>query len=221
MHAQAIRIGRFRQALALAAGLIAAAVLVPSLRGADARPAGPLLGRWHSTDRSADGIASVFVFLDGGIFDYSPANVVVMTYRVEDDALFLPSETKGGPEHKQTIDWVGEDRVRLSAPGTLTLFLDRKPGTGPKKSIVGEWTGPREVGGRSAQATYQFRRDGRLLLVMTLLTARGGYTLEGDKIQMAVPEKWSASGTYRVEGDTLTLSIVGQKGTQDSKYARY
>ncbi len=221
MRAQGIRIGRLGQALGLAAGLIAAAILSPSLRAADARPAVPLVGRWHSLDNSADGIASVFEFRDGGIFDYSPANVVVMTYRVEADSLFLPSEAKGGPERKQTIDWVGEDRVRLSAPGTMSLFLDRKPGTGPKKSIVGEWIGPREVGGRSVQALYQFRRDGRLLLVMTLLTARGGYTLDGDKIQMAVPEKWSASGTYRVEGDTLTLSIVGQKGTTDSKYARY
>jgi hypothetical protein len=38
---------------------------------------------------------------------------------------------------------------------------------------------------------------------------------------MAVPSKWSASGKYRVDGDTLTLSIEGQKGIQDSKYARY
>ena len=56
---------------------------------------------------------------------------------------------------------------------------------------------------------------------MTLLTAQGRYTLDGDKIQMIVPNKWSASGTYRVDADTLTLSIVGQKGTQDSKYVRY
>jgi hypothetical protein len=205
--------------LGLAFGLTALCAFV---RGADARPAATLLGRWHSVENAAEvGIASVFEFHEAGVFDYSPANVVEMPYRVEGDALFLPSEAKGGPEQKQTIDWVGEDRVRLSAPGTLSLFLDRKPGSGPKKSIVGEWTGPRDVGGRTAQALYQFRPGGRLLLVMTLLTAQGRYVLDGDKIQMIVPNKWSASGTYRVDGDTLTLSIVGQKGTQDSKYARY
>jgi hypothetical protein len=212
-----------KRRLGLVLGLISAAILASALRaadGADARPR-PLLGRWHSVENSEAGVASVFEFHASGVFDYSPANVVEMPYRVEGDALFLPSETKGGPEHKQTIDWVGEDRIRLSAPGTLSLFLDRKAGSGPKKSIVGEWTGPRDVGGRSVQAVYQFRTDGRLLLVMALLTAQGRFTLDGDKIQMAVPEKWSAYGTYRVDGDVLTLSIVGQKGTKDSKYARY
>jgi hypothetical protein len=212
VRTQAIRL------LALAFGLISSAIPASTLPAADAKP---LLGRWYSVENSSVGVASVFEFHAGGVFDYSPANVVDMPYRVEGDALFLPSETKGGPEHKQTIDWVGEDRIRLSAPGTLSLFLDRKAGSGPKKSIAGEWTGPRDIGGRSVQAVYQFRPGGRLLLVMVLLTSHGGYTLDGDKIQMAVPGKWSASGTYRVEGDTLTLSIVGQKGTQDSKYARY
>jgi len=191
-------------------------------RAADARPAPPLIGRWHSVENAPEvGVFSVFEFRGDGVFAYSPDNVVEMPYRVEGDALFLPNETKGGPDHKQTIEWVGEERIRLSAPGTLSLFLDRKPGSGPKKSIVGEWTGPRDVAGRTVQAVYVFRPDRRLLLVMTLLTSQGRYTLDGDKIQMVVPSKWSASGKYRVEGDTLTLSIEGQKGIQDSKYARY
>ena len=201
---------------------IALTALASSASAADTRPAPPLIGRWHSLENAREvGVASVFEFRGDGVFEYSPANVVEMPYRLEGDALFLPNETKGGPDHKQTIDWMGEDRIRLSAPETLSVFLDRKPGSGPKKSIVGEWTGPLDVGGRSVQALYLFRPGGRLLLVMTLLTAQGRYTLDGDKIQMAVPSKWSASGKYRVEGDTLTLSIEGQKGIQDSKYARY
>ncbi|HEY4231593.1 MAG TPA: DUF5640 domain-containing protein [Thermoanaerobaculia bacterium] len=191
-------------------------------RAADTRPAAPLIGRWHSVENDPrSGASSVFEFRGEGVFDYSPADVVEMPYRVEGDALFLPNETKGGPDHKQTIEWVGEDRIRLSAPGTLSQFLDRKPGSGLKKSLVGEWTGPRDLSGRTVQAVYLFRNDGRVLLVMTLLTAQGRYTLDGDKIQMLVPNKWSASGKYKVDGDTLTLSIEGQKGIQDSKYARY
>jgi hypothetical protein len=207
MRAHAIRVAAL---LAFVAGLVTAAV-----------PPSTIVGRWHSTENSDAGFASVFEFRDGGAFDYSPANVVETTYRIEGDGLFLPSETKGGPEHRQTIDWMDEDRVRLSAPGTLSLFLDRKAGSGPKKSMVGEWIGPRDVGGRTAQATYLFRPDGRLLLVMTLLTSQGQYSLDGDKIRMGVNGKWSAEGTYRIDGDTLTLSIAGTKGPKDSKYARY
>ena len=198
------------------------AALASPLHAADTRPTPPLIGRWHSVENDPkSGVASVFEFRGDGVFAYSPADVAEMPYRVEGDALFLPNEVKGAPDHKQTIDWVGEERIRLSAPGTLSQFLDRKPGSGPKKSLVGEWTGPRDLSGRTVQALYLFRPDGRVLLVMTLLTAQGRYTLDGDKIQMMVPDKWSASGKYRVDGDTLTLSIEGQKGIQDSKYARY
>jgi hypothetical protein len=214
-----VRTPSIRLGLPVALGLIA---LFSPLRAADTRPAPTLVGRWHSVEIDPkSGVASVFEFRGDGVFDYSPADVAEMPYRVEGDALFLPNEVKGGPDHKQTVDWVGEDRIRLSAPGMLTQFLDRKPGSGPKKSLVGEWTGPRDVSGRSVQAVYLFRPEGRVLLVMTLLTAQGRYTLDGDRIQMLVPDKWSASGKYKVDGDTLTLSIEGQKGIQDSKYARY
>lgn len=214
MRARGIRIAP----LSLALGIAICAV--PSVA---AQKSPTIVGRWHSTESSAQGVASVFEFREGGAFDYSPANVVETTYRIEDGSLFLPSEAKGGPERKQTIDWVGDDRIRLSAPGTLSLFLDRKPGSGSvsSKSIVGEWTGDRDVGGHAVPASYLFRPDGKLLLVMTLLTSQGQYTLDGDKIRMAVTGKWSAEGTYRVDGDTLTLSIAGQKGNKDSKYARY
>jgi len=202
---------------------VALTALDSPARAADGpRPAAPLTGRWHSVENDPkSGVASVFAFRGDGAFEYSPADVVEMPYRVEGNTLCLPNETKGGPDHKQPIDWVGEERIRLSAPGTLSQFLDRKPGSGPKKSLVGEWTGPRDLSGRTVQAVYLFRPDGRVLLVMTLLTAQGRYTLDGDQIQMVVPNKWSASGKYKVDGDTLTLSIEGQKGIQDSKYARY
>ncbi len=210
---------RAARLLGLAAALSA---LVSPLRAADTRPAATLIGRWHSIENDPkSGVASVFEFRGDGIFEYSPADVAVMPYRVEGDALFLPNEVKGAPEHRQAIEWISEDRIRLSAPGTLSQYLDRRPGSGPKKSLVGEWTGPRDLSGRSVQAVYIFRPDGRVLLVMTLLTSKGRYTIDGDRIQMLVPDKWSAAGKYRVDGDTLTLSIEGQKGIQDSKYARY
>jgi hypothetical protein len=206
--------------LAVAASLTALSLLSLPLA---AEPASPLLGRWRSLRNDSGGVGSVFEFRDGGAFDYSPANVVEMPYRIEDGELVLPPDAPNGPEHRQKIEWVGADRVRLTAPGTLSLELVRKapaPASSARASIVGEWTGPRDMGGRSVQALYIFSPSGRVVLLMPFVTTKGRYAVDGEKIQMT-GEKWDARGTFRVDGDTLTLSIVSAKGVQESKYARY
>lgn len=206
----------------LAAAWVAAALLVSVSSARAAEPSStPLAGRWRSLQNDAGGVGSLFEFRDGGVFDYSPATVVEMPYRVDEDTLVLPPDAPNGPEHRQKIEWLAADRVRLSAPGTLSLELVRKA-SGPdgKKSIVGEWTGPRDMGGKAVQASYLFSTSGKVLLLMPFTTTKGRYTVDGEKIQMS-GEKWDAAGTFRVDGDTLTLSIVNKKGVQESKYARY
>ena len=93
--------------------------------------------------------------------------------------------------------------------------------SGAAKSIVGEWTGPRDIGGQSVDALYLFSPAGKVLLIMAVLTAQGRYSVDGSRIQMGVPDKWSAAGTFKVEGDTLTLTIDGKKGPKESQYTRY
>lgn len=214
---------RFRKigAARIALGLLLSTLLASSALAADARTT-PLLGRWRSLKNDAGGIGSLFEFREGGAFDYTPATVLEMSYRVEEDTLVLPPESKGGAEHRQKIDWLGEDRIRLSAPGTLSLLLSRKvPRPDAKKSIVGEWTGPRDMGGHEVQALYLFSPDGKLLLLMPFLTSQGRYTVDGTKIQLSVPDHWEAAGTFTVDGDTLTLSITNKKGLSETKYSRY
>jgi len=217
----AMRTNALREVLGKAARVAGAGLLLSwSLLGAET-PSTPLVGRWRSLQNDAGGVGSLFEFRDGGVFDYSPATVVEMPYRVDEDALVLPPDAPNGPEHRQKIEWLAADRVRLSAPGTLSLELVRK-GSGPdgKKSIAGEWTGPRDMGGRVVQASYLFSTSGKVLLLMPFTTTKGRYTVDGEKIQMS-GEKWDAAGTFRVDGDTLTLSIVNKRGVEESKYARY
>ena len=216
---------RSRSGLAAGLLLLIAGFLAAASQGtADARPANPLIGRWRSLQNPPDGIGSLFEFREGGAFSYSPGNVIEMPYRIEGDALFLPSEAKGEPEHKAAIQWLADDKIRLTAPGAQNVDLVRKspkPKPGQTRTILGEWAGPREIGGQSANALYLFRPDGKVLLIMTVLTAQGRYSVDGAKIQMGVPDKWSAEGTFKVEGDTLTLTIDGKKGPKESTYSRY
>ena len=185
-------------------------------------PASPLVGRWRSLETPKDDVGGVFQFYPSGVLDYSPAMVVELPYRVEGDTLLLPGQTRGDPEQKQTILWVDDDQLRLSAPGTQTLQLVRRsPRPDAQRSIVGEWSGSRELGGKLVDASYVFSPKGRVLLIMPFLTSHGRYTVDGAKIHLSVPDRWSSDGTFKIEGDTLTLSIPSSKGTGEWRYARY
>jgi hypothetical protein len=216
-----MRTSSFRAARGSAGRLALAGVLLSSNLVRAESSSSPLVGRWRSLQNDSGGIGSLFEFRNDGAFDYSPATVVEMPYRLEEGTLVLPPDAPNGPEHRQKIEWVGEERIRLTAPGTLSLELVRKASRpDAKKSIVGEWTGPRDMGGHSVQALYLFSPAGRVVLLMPFVTTKGRYTVDGEKIQMS-GEKWDAGGTFKVDGDTLTLSIVNKKGVQESKYARY
>ncbi len=202
---------------------IAAGFWVSSAIAADAGASAPLVGRWRSLENSEGGIGALFEFKEGGGLSYSPGAVLEMPYRVEGDKLLLPPEIRSGPERTLQMDWLSDDSVRLSAKGSPNIVLVRRSAKpGDKKSILGEFSGQQDVEGRTMDVVYLFGPEGKVLLLMPFVKTQGSYTVDGAKIRMAVPDRWSAEGTFKVDGDTLTLSIADpKKGTKDSRYARY
>ena len=185
--------------------------------------AAALLGRWRSLDNSQGAIGALFEFREAGALDYSPGSVVELRYRIEGDTLVLPPEIRSGAEQRLKMEWLSDDRVRLSAKGTMSIVLVRRSAKpGDQKSILGEFSGQQEMGGRVVDAVYLFGPDGKVVLLMPFVKTHGTYTVDGSKIRMEVTDRWTAEGTFKVDGDTLTLSIVDpKKGPKDSRYARY
>src|SRR4029453_12814057 len=177
-----------------------------SAAGAADTGAAALVGRWRSLENSEGGTGALFEFKEGGGFAYSPGAVLEMPYRVEGDTLVLPPEIRSGPERTLQVDWLSDDSVRLSAKGSPNITLVRRSAKpGDKKSILGEFSGQQDVEGRTMDVVYLFGPEGKVVLLMPFVKTQGSYTVDGAKIRMAVPDRWSAEGTFKVEGDTLTL----------------
>lgn len=211
-------------AVAAAVVALSLASVSPPARAADAR-ANPLLGRWRSLDTARGEVGTVFEFADAGVLRYSPAAISAMRYRIEGDTLILAGDSAGGaePDQRQTMEWLEGGRLRLRAPEGSIELSPRAPGDTKrgKRSIVGEWTSPRAVAGQNVEAAYIFDSDGRALLILPMLTSRGRYGVDGDKIHLSVPGRWAEEGTFRIESGTLILTLPESKGPRESRYARF
>jgi hypothetical protein len=178
-----------------------------------------VLGRWRSLETSRGGIGAMLEFRKEGILEYSPGAVVEMSYRVEGSQLVLPPGTEKGPEQRQTITWLGKDRLRLGSTDESAIELARKGSRGDSTSpIVGEWAGMQDMGGRKLDTLYFFYPGGKGLLLIRFLTQRGSYSFTNGKIRIAVPGSPSADATFKVDGEVLTLTTADSKTT---RYARY
>jgi hypothetical protein len=180
-----------------------------------------LLGRWRTLETSRGGIGTMFEFRKEGVVDYSPGAVVEMSYRVEGNELVLPPGTDKGPEQRQTITWLGDNKLRLRSPG------EPEPGQelvrrGPRKTspspIVGEWAGSRDMRGRKVDVRYFFYPGGRGLLLIPFLTQQGSYATSNGTIHLDWPGCPTPDATFRVDDDVLTFTPAG---SQPVKYARY
>ena len=120
----------------------------------------------------------MFEFRKDNVVDFCSGAAVEATYRIEGDQLILPPEVKDGPELNQTMEWLGDDKLRLSQGNEPVMELARV-GTRPdaKDRILGEWVSPREMAGRKLDARLFFYPAGRGLLLLPFLTQRGSYAL--------------------------------------------
>ena len=179
-----------------------------------------LIGRWRSLAVSQGGIGAIFEFHADGVVDYSPGAVVESEYRIEGDELVLPPATKDGGEQRQTIEWLGDDHFRLKAEKTAGDELSRSGArVDPKRPILGEWTGTREMAGQQLDLHWFFYANGKTLLVIPFVTQHGRYTTNKGTIRVELPNRDAVEGKFEVEGDMLILP--GPHGTGQSRFTRY
>jgi hypothetical protein len=179
----------------------------------------PISGRWRSITTSKGGIGAMFEFHADGSVDYSPGAVVEGNYRIEGDQLIVPPATVNGPEQKYTIEWPANTSVRLRAGADSVMELHRQ---GPEKDaarpLLGEWTGTRDMGGKSLTVHWLFYADGKQLFLLPFLTQQGRYTAKADSLHLELPGRPPVDGKFQVDGDILT--VPGPNNGTD-KFKRY
>jgi hypothetical protein len=182
-----------------------------------------LIGRWRSLETSKGGIGAMLEFHVDGSVNFSPGAVVELPYRIEGNQLILPSETNHGPEQKVAIQFVGENKLHLkptgtgATPGNTTDLVRKGVRSDPVRPIIGEWTGPRDMGGHQLEQHWLFYPSGKSLLLIPFLTQDGRFTVNGATIRFEVARVALPEGHFEIDGDVLKLP--GKK--TESRYARY
>jgi hypothetical protein len=157
-------------------------------------------------------------FKKGGVVDHSSGAVVEMSYRVEGNELVFPPATIGGPDQRQTMTWIGNDRLSLREGGQPVAELARKgPGSDTGGKIVGEWGGVRDMGGTKVECLYLFYADGKALLLIRFRPEQGSYSIDNGKIHLDLLGRPSVDGAFKVDGEVLTLTMA----ERSSRYTRY
>jgi hypothetical protein len=193
-------------------------LLAPSGLASDGPPS--MTGRWRSVEVNAAGLGSTIEFRDDGTLDFSPATAVNLPYRVEGETLVL--SPSGGAEQKQSMVWVNDSKLVLvqktgDAQGEIVL-VRATSAAGEPRSLVGEWTTQIKMQERTVTARYIFRKDGNLLLLVSLITQSGIYRTAGAHLHWELPEQPPADGDFKIEGEILTIP---KPGGGELKYKRY
>jgi hypothetical protein len=179
----------------------------------------PVAGRWRSLVTSNGGIGAIFDFHTNGTLDFSPGAVVESKYRIEGNELISPPATLQGPEIRQTIEWTGDDILRLLAGKDATTELTRQgPRSNSANPILGEWTGKREISGQSLTTRWFFYPGGKSLFLLPFTTIHGQYSTTGTSMRLELPNCPAVEGQFRLDGDVL--SIPGLDGNTE-RYARF
>jgi len=160
-------------------------------------------------------------FRAGGVVDFSPGAIVELRYRVEGDQLVLPPATIGGPEQRETLTWLNDDRIRLrsaTAADPGEEFARQGARANAAEPIVGEWIGSRDMAGRKMKVMYFFAPSGEGLFLIPFVTGSGSYALDHDTIHLALPNRAPADMTMKIEGDVLTFTTSDAHETRFKRY---
>ncbi len=202
--------------------LIRYAVLLPLIlcAFADGVCSAQIIGRWRSLEPSKGGIGAMYEFHANGAVDFSPGAVVEMPWRIENDQLIVPSDTVGGPEQKETIKWLGDNKVHFASGDASGFELTRiGQRSDAADTIIGEWVGTRQTDGRKMEMRWFFYPAGKSLLLIAFLTQHGLYAITNSTLHIAMPGAKPTDSKFQVKGDVLTLSKPEGRG--ESRFARY
>lgn len=182
-----------------------------------------LLGRWRSAEMPAGGVGALIEFRDNGTFDFSPGTAASTPYKVDGDALVLAPGGKGAVEQRQRMVWLNDNKLVLSqqageAEGETLLVRGSPAVSGDARSLTGEWTTQIKMPERTVTGRYIFRKDGTLLVLISFLTARGIYRVQGAHIHWELAEQPAGDGEFKLEGEIL---ILPKPGGGEMKLKRY
>jgi hypothetical protein len=174
-----------------------------------------LLGRWRSTETSKGGIGTMLFFRADGTVDFSPGAVVEMPYRIEGDKIVFPPATTDGSEQRLKLEFTGQDKVNL---GGIEQLRRKGAAPDPKKLILGEWEGKRDMGGNQVKVHYLIHPNGKCLLLIPFTTRPGKYTIDRSVIHLELPGLPPIDGEFRIKDGVLTILSPSRGGYIYSRY---
>ncbi len=177
-----------------------------------------IVGRWRSLETTKGGIGQIWEFRSDGSVDASIGAVVNMPWRIDNNQLILPPDTTDGPEVKCTMKWLGDNKLRCEAEGSVIELARVGEGSDPGNPIVGEWTENREEGGHKFEYRYLFYAHGELLLLIPMAIQHGSYTISGSALHV---EREGLTREFRFKLADNLLTLSAPKGGEESHYARY
>jgi hypothetical protein len=204
--------------LAASVFLVCAGFGSESCASAQQSPTAGIVGRWRSVETSKGGIGVIFEFHSDGTVDFSPGAIVEMQWRIENDQLILPSATEGGPEQKQTLKWLGDNKLSLGSGADVVELTRAGERTNAEIPILGEWIGSREMDGHKLEFRWLFSSGGKGLFLMPFVTQHGSYTISGSALHLEVPQ---VNSEFRLEVTDSLLTLSKPDGSHADRYARY
>ncbi len=182
---------------------------------AAAQDASQLVGRWRSVETSKGGIGAMYDFAANGTVQFSPGAIVPMQYRLDGDRL-----TFDGPDSTAySLSWNGPDRLSFTVKGESENYTRLGVQRDPQNPLLGEWTGPRDMGGQKVLVHWIFGDDGRALLMIRFLTQNGTYSVQNGRLVATFGGQVGLDGPITLAPDGI-VSIHRSRG-RITKLTRY
>jgi hypothetical protein len=177
-----------------------------------------IVGRWRLLETTKGGIGQACEFRSDGTVDFSLGAVFEAQWRIENNQLILPPDTTGGAERKQTLKWLGDNKLSLESEAGVTELARVGDRANAGNPIIGEWIENQEMAGRNLEAHLLFYLGGKLLFVMPFLIKHGSYTISGSALHLKVPD---LEREFRFELTDNLLTLSEPDGGHELRYARY
>lgn len=189
-----------------------------SCASAQQPPSATIVGRWRSLETSKGGIGAAYEFRSDGTADFSPGAVVEMQWRIENNQLIFPPGTAGGAEQKQSLKWLGDNKLSLGTDAGVTELARVGDRANAGDPLIGEWIENREMAGRKLEGHWFFYPGGKLLFLMPFAFQHGSYTISGSALYLKIT---GLKPEYRFELKENLLTLSEPEGGHENRYGRY
>jgi hypothetical protein len=180
---------------------------------AAAQDASQLVGRWRSVETSKGGIGAMYDFGADGTVQFSPGAIVEQKYHLDGDRLSFDTD---GTIY--SLVWNGTDHVGFSVKGQSENYARLGLQRDPQNPLLGEWTGPRDMGGQKVLVHWIFSDDGRALLMVRFLTQAGTYSIQSGRLMAMFGGQVGLDGPIRFADGVLAIHRSRGRVTRLARY---